>query len=220
MHSHPTDSILDAAMALWHYHQLREAIAPADGILVFGSNDLRVADYAAQLYHQNLAPWILFSGGRGRMTEHWHESEAACFAERARSLGVPASAILCESLASHTGENIAFSRKLLEHHGLHPRHLIVLQKPYMERRTRAALEMQWPQVSIQLSSPPIPFTDYPNELISRDDLIHAMVGDFYRIIDYPGKGLATEQFIPASVREAYEFLVQAGYTHQCPGSNT
>mgnify|MGYP002783566974 CR=1 FL=1 len=214
----PSALILDAARQLWNYHCLHEVISPADGILVFGSNDLRVAEYAAQLFHRQLAPWILFSGGRGRMTEHWPDSEASCFAQRAISLGVPDSAVFYETMASHTGENITFSRKLLESKVFFPQALLVLQKPYMERRTRASLEAQWPQLSFRLSSPPIAFDDYPNDVISLDDLIHAVVGDFHRILDYPGKGLATPQSVPPQVMAAYDMLRREGYTRQCPAS--
>jgi hypothetical protein len=49
------------------------------------------------------------------------------------------------------------------------------------------------------------------EGIDRDLVIHAMVGDFQRIIDYPALGFASPQPVPARVREAFELLVTAGY---------
>lgn len=215
---HYDTAVTDAARALWDYHRLEEPLTPADGIIVFGSNDARVAEYAADLYQRGLARWLLFSGGRGRMTEHWADSEASYFAQRARECGVPSDVIFCETEAAHTGENIAFSRSLLEKLQLTPRHAIVLQKPYMERRTRAALEVQWPDLSFQVSSPPIDFWQYPHEAISMDELIHALVGDFFRLLDYPGKGLASEQSFPPEVMEAYHLLRHAGYTRQLPPS--
>lgn len=215
--SHST-GVIDAARALWDYHRLQEPLAPADGVIGFGSNDLRVAEYSADLYHRGLASWLMFSGGRGRMTEHWTESEAELFASRARECGVPPEVIFCETEATHTGENIAFSRSLLEKLGMVPKHVIVVQKPYMERRTRAALEVQWPELSFQVSSPAMAFSEYPNEIIKLVDLIHAMVGDFYRLIDYPARGLASEQVFPQEILEAYELLRAAGYTRQLPPS--
>jgi len=47
-------------------------------------------------------------------------------------------------------------------------------------------------------------------------LIHALVGDFYRVIDYPSKGLASEQSVPQEVISAYDLLREAGYTKQLP----
>lgn len=215
--SPPPDEItLEAARVLWNYHKLGEDLRPADGIVVFGSNDLRVADYAAELYHQRMGSWIVFSGGRGRMTEHWPDTEAACFAARAGALGVPDTALHCESAASHTGENIVFSRQLIQRLDLKSDNLIILQKPYMERRTRASVEMQWPELRFQVSSPPLDFEEYPSDTIGTDELIHAMLGDLYRIMDYPAKGLSREQPLPAHVRESYDHLVNKGYTRQLP----
>lgn len=51
---------------LWDYLQLHQQPDVADLILVLGSNDVRVAEHAANLYHQGLAPYVLFSGGFGR----------------------------------------------------------------------------------------------------------------------------------------------------------
>lgn len=51
---------------LWDYLQLHQQPDVADLILVLGSNDVRVAEHAAKLYHQGLAPYVLFSGGFGR----------------------------------------------------------------------------------------------------------------------------------------------------------
>lgn len=208
--------VFTAALELWNYHLLDEPLIAADGILVFGSNDLRVADYASSLYQKGMASWILFTGARGRMTEHWPDTESACFASRARDLGVPESCIYCEPRATHTGENIAFSRELIHEQNLMPNRVIVLQKPYMERRTRASLEMQWPELDFIISSPQINFEHYPNDHISMHDLIHAMVGDLIRIIDYAQKNLSTKQAVPDSVMDACSLLVDAGYTKQLP----
>ena len=134
-----TYQVTDAVGVLWDYHRLGETLAPADGILVFGSNDLRVAEHAASLFHAGLSSWILFSGARGRMTQHWPETEAAAMARVAREAGVPESTILIEDRATNTGENIRFAQELLAAAGHAPVSAIVVQKPYMERRTRAAL---------------------------------------------------------------------------------
>ena len=206
----PTAAILAAAECLWNYHRLGESLTPADGILVFGSNDLRVADHAARLYLAGYAPWVLFSGGRGRMTRDWPTSEAEAMGRVALAAGVPEEAVLLECRATNTGENIRFARELLEAANLELRHGIFVQKPYMERRTRAALEVQWPGVRIQISSPPLDFSSYC-EGIDRDLVITAMVGDFQRILDYPALGCASPQQVPARVRVAFDLLVTAGY---------
>jgi uncharacterized SAM-binding protein YcdF (DUF218 family) len=209
-----TDAAREAAEALWDYHRLGESITAAEGILVFGSNDLRVAEHAASLFHEGLAPWLLFSGERGRMTQAWPETEAETMARVAITAGVPESAILIENRATNTGENIRFSRTLLEGRGLHPVSAIFVQKPYMERRTRAALDVQWPGMKIQLSSPPLDFTAYCSGDLTKETVIAAMVGDFQRIVDYPALGFASPQPVPAEARAAFDFLVAAGFREQ------
>ncbi|QQL45439.1 YdcF family protein [Sulfuriroseicoccus oceanibius] len=198
--------------SLWAYHQLNHTVSPADAVLVFGSNDLRVAEHAARLVMDGLAPWLLFSGARGRMTGHWDQTEAEAMAAVALAAGVPESAILIENRATNTGENIRFSRELLADRNLTVDNAIVVQKPYMERRTIAALDVQWPELNAIASSPPLPFDAYCTDDLPQDVVIAAMVGDFQRIVEYPAKGFASEQPIPPDSRAAYQNLVAAGYS--------
>ena len=206
--------VLAAALTLWNYHRLSHALAPADGILAFGSNDLRVAAHAAELFRQGLAPWVLFSGSRGRMTQDFPETEAEAMARVARANGVPESAILIENRATNTGENIRFSREMLDAAGITLSKAIVVQKPYMERRTIAALEVQWPEVAFRASSPPLDFHAYCSGDLGPELVIAAMVGDFQRLLDYPALGFASVQEVPAEALAAFHFLVSAGFRSQ------
>lgn len=205
---------LAAARILWDYHRLNHELLPADGILVFGSNDLRVAAHVAELFHRGLAPWILFSGARGRMTEHWPETEAEAMARVARELGVPDPAILIEARATNTGENIRFSRELLASRRIDLATAIVVQKPYMERRTIAALDVQWPDATFRASSPPFGFEEYLTPELPAALVLSAIVGDFRRILDYPALGFASEQEVPPEAMEAFRFLVGSGFEGQ------
>ncbi len=169
----------------------------------------------ARLYRENWAPWICASGGVGRLTYNlFHKPEAEAFAGVLRNAGVPETAIFIENKATNTAENIFLTQKILVENGLKPKQLIVLQKPYMERRTLAALNQYWPEMSICVSSPPISFDDYPFPGFSMDDLIHVMVGDFQRIILYADRGWQTPQPIPDHVMAAYETLIKSGYTRE------
>jgi uncharacterized SAM-binding protein YcdF (DUF218 family) len=202
------------ALTLWNYHQVHHEPEVSDLIFVLGSNDLRVADRAAALFHDGLAPLILFSGGTGRLTEGWTETEAEQFAARARELGVPAEAILIENRSTNTGENIRFSRELLFEKDLSPKSILAVQKPYMERRVLAAMEVQWPGVSLRVTSPRLSFSDYCTEEIPERLVIEAMVGDFQRILDYPALGFASVQEVPREVMEAFMNLRDQGFIGQ------
>ena len=205
---------LAAALVLWDYHRLNHALVPSDGIFVFGSNDLRVAAHAADLFHAGLAPWILFSGAHGRMTQDWPETEAAAMARVARDLGVPDDAILVEDRATNTGENIRFSRELLQSSKRVLATAIIVQKPYMERRTIAALDVQWPGIAFRASSPPLDFHQYCTGELTPGLVTEAMTGDFQRILDYPALGFASAQPVPPEAMAAYSLLTAAGLTGQ------
>lgn len=127
-------------------------------------------------------------------------------------MGVPEDAILLEPRSTNTGENIAFSREILAGQGIDPARLIVVQKPYMERRAFATFMNFWPGKDIRISSPPLSFDEYPNEMLPKDLIITIMVGDLQRIRLYPEKGFQIAQDIPADVWAAYEELIARGYT--------
>jgi len=204
--------IEEAIRQVWDYHHLHHALSPAEAIFALGSHDLRVADRAAELYLQKLAPWVICSGGYGNLTRHcFTEPEAELFARRVEELGVPQSAVLIENQSTNTGENVRFTRELLASRGMEIRSLIAVQKPYMERRAYATLRAQWPEVQVRVASPRLSFDEYC-AVIPRDDVVHIMVGDLQRILVYPGRGFMIAQEVPAAVRAAYDCLVGVGYT--------
>ncbi|MFN7929568.1 MAG: YdcF family protein [Blastocatellia bacterium] len=205
-------SIDSLAQLIWDYHHLHHTLAPSDLILALGSNDIRVAEYAADLYLQGFAPRLLFSGNVGALTkDQFTKPEAEVFADIARQKGVPDDVILIEPESTNTGENIAFSQRVLAAHRLAPNRIILVQKPYMERRAFATFRRRWPEQEVLVTSPPIAFADYFNDLLPRDRVINIMVGDLQRIRVYPELGFQIAQEIPDEVWQAYETLVALGY---------
>jgi len=181
-------------------------------ILALGSHDLRVAERAAELYLGGLAPKLMFSGGLGTLTAgKWKEPEADLFTEVAINMGVPKEDILIENKSSNTGENIFFSQKILQERGYHTPKIIVVQKPYMERRSYATFKKRWPEPEILITSPQISFEDYPTQEITREQVINIMVGDLQRIKLYPKKGFQIPQKIPSHIWDACEELILRGY---------
>jgi uncharacterized SAM-binding protein YcdF (DUF218 family) len=201
------------ARLIWDYHHVHHTLAPADVIIVLGSHDTRVAERGAEVFLAGWAPLIVFSGNLGALTsEIWTRPEAEIFAEVAEAKGVPRDRMLLEARATHTGENVSFSRELLAQRGIHPRKVIAVQKPYMERRTLATFGQRWPEVDVIVTSPQIAFDDYPRPGITRDDVIHIMLGDLQRLTVYAEKGWSTRQDVPVEVQAAFARLVKAGYT--------
>lgn len=210
------DRIRALVEKLWRYHQLGHDISTAEAILVLCSHDIRVAERGAQLFLEGRAPLLIYSGGLGVITRHlWKEPEADQFAAIAVSMGVPREAILIENQSTNTGENVTFTRRLLAERGLDPQSFIVVQKPYMERRSFATFRKQWPEKTVHVTSPRVSLDEYlreyTNDTLSPDDVISIMVGDTQRIRRYAELGFQIPQEIPDAVWAAYEELVKVGY---------
>lgn len=197
---------------VWDYHVLGVEPRPSDLIFVLGSNDLRVADHAADLWARRLAPLVAVSGKSGRLTEGlFGKSEAEAFAERMQARGVPASALILEQEATNTGENIRFTRRLLAERGIVVGSAICVQKPFMERRTFATMARQWPELPCTISSPPLDFAAWCAGAIDPDEVISTMVGDLQRILAYPRLGYQIPQEVPPPVLAAMEALIRLGH---------
>jgi hypothetical protein len=199
-------TVADDARILWDYHHVNHALAPADCIMVLGSHDIRVAERGAELFLARWAPLIVFSGNAGLLTSGlWDRPEAEVFADVAAAMGVPRERMLIEPRSTNTSENVAFSRQLLAERGIHPRKGIAVQKPYMERRTWATFRQRWPELEVIVTSPQIEFDAYPSDAISRDRVIHIMVGDLQRLMAYAERGWsAPRRSRPTSWPPTYE----------------
>ncbi|MBB2972437.1 YdcF family protein [Mesorhizobium sp. RMAD-H1] len=202
-------AIHDAARTLWNYHLVHDELRPADAIIGLGSYDLRVASRAAALYREGLAPILLFTGKSGNWTEGLYEkSEAEAFAEVAIAEGVPRNAIRIEPNATNIGENIRFSHDLL---GDDLRSVIIVTKPQTQRRALATIARQWPEVEALITAPLTSFEEQPTSAYPFEKLVHEMVGDLKRMLDYPAKGFQIAQPVPTEVMKAYDFLVEHGF---------
>jgi uncharacterized SAM-binding protein YcdF (DUF218 family) len=213
------DAIRPLVETVWNYHQLHHEVTNADAILVLCSHDLIVAERGTELFLEGRAPLLIFAGGSGAMTrELWSEPEADVFARIAIERGVPADRILREGRSTNTGENVQFTRQLLAERGLDPQSFIVVQKPYMERRSFATFRKVWPEKTVTVTSPRITLDDYLTRYshgsLTPDDVIDIMVGDLQRIHLYPARGFQIAQDIPSDVWAAYEGLVKAGYNRR------
>ena len=214
-----TERVRALAETIWRYHHMGHGLERADAILVLCSYDTEVARRGAQLLLDGWAPLLIYSGGLGTITRRlWSEPEADKFARIAIEMGVAADRILIENQSTNTGENVEFTRRLLAERGLDPASFILVQKPYMERRSYATFRKRWPGKHVIVTSPQVGFDEYlarySNDALSVDEVIGIMVGDLQRIRDYPARGFQIPQPIPAEVWEAFEELVDAGYdTH-------
>jgi len=90
--------VVALARVLWDYLRIGALLERCEAIVVFGGHDLRVADWAAQLWLDGWAPKLVISGGLGYYTSKiWNEPEAHKFRRIAIdgvSGGMPAMLVL------------------------------------------------------------------------------------------------------------------------------
>ncbi|HEY8985964.1 MAG TPA: YdcF family protein [Streptomyces sp.] len=202
-----------AAQLIWDYHHMRHEPRPCDAAIALGCNDLGVSTHAADLYKAGLFPTLVFTGGNSPATSGvFPRGEAVHFREHAIGLGVPAHAILLEPKAANTGQNIAYAREVLAAAGVHPRSVLLVTMPYMERRAFATCRKQWPEAEVVCASDPLSFDAYLKAMGDEETVIGMMVGDLQRVIEYPELGFAISQCVPEDVHAAYESLVRDGFT--------
>lgn len=83
----------------------------ADLMFVFGSRLPTAAHLAAQLYHDQRAPFIVITGGENRFTGH---NEADLFYSILTETNVPPEQIIVENKSTNTLENVTFALPLIE----------------------------------------------------------------------------------------------------------
>ncbi|MGM9386296.1 YdcF family protein [Streptomyces antibioticus] len=201
------------AQTLWDFQQMRHEPRPCSVAVGLGSHDIGVADTAAELYHRGLFPLVVFTGATSRTTqERMPRGEAEHYRERAVELGVPEHAILVEPNARNTGDNIRFSRAILEERQVPVSSVLLVSKPYEERRSYATARKLWPGVEWVCASTPMTLPEYVDSIGDARLVLDMMVGAQQRLMTYPRQGFMIEQEIPDDVRAAFERLRDRGFT--------
>ncbi|WP_431986280.1 YdcF family protein [Streptomyces griseoflavus] len=205
---------------LWDYQQMHHEPRPCSVGIGLGSHDLRVADTTVDLYRRGMMPLIVFTGATSRTTQdRMPRGEAEHYRDRALELGVPADAILVEPHARNTGQNITLSRALLEERGVDVSSVLLVSKPYEERRAYATARKLWPKVELVSASTPMTLPEYVDSIGDARLVIDMLVGSLQRLLIYPAQGFMIAQDVPHRVIQAYERLASRGFTSRLvPGA--
>ncbi|KEI44097.1 YdcF family protein [Saccharopolyspora rectivirgula] len=201
--------------ALWDYHNLHHEPVRCDAGIGLGSHDIGVAEHAAELFHRGYFPVVVFTGANAPTTvDRFPRGEAVHYREHALRLGVPDSAILVEPRATNTGENIEFSKELLCRRLPGITSIMLICRPYHQRRAYATAKKHWPEVRITCSSQQVRLDEYLRRIGDVDRVISMLVGETQRVIRYAERGFTVRQSMPEQVVAAYRRLVEAGYTRR------
>lgn len=211
-----TEHHLRYARVIWEYMRLGHTPIPADLIVALGTNDLRVAGFAADLYLAGFGKRILCTGAIAHhddlLATRWNRSEAEMYAEVAVARGVPSENIVVEPRATNTSENIRFSRMLVEELALRPRNVVLAVKPFMQRRAWAHMAVEWPEMPATVASPSMSLDEYFTDELTPEKIVNIMVGDLQRVWLYARRRWSAPQRVPDDVLAAFDCLKESGFT--------
>lgn len=138
---------------------------PSDVIFVPGGIFASLAERAAELYRQGIAPIVMpagrysvkigkFAGVKDKPEIYSGDYETECqfYADVLQKNGVPRSAILCEDRSMHTRDNAFFSRILCDSHGITVKRGIVCCMSFHARRCLMLYKMAFPDAEMLISS--------------------------------------------------------------------
>ncbi len=196
------------------YMKLNQKLQEVDVIIVPGSSDDSYISKVVQLYQQWYAHHIICSGKWSLYVDKWYiETEAEHFSWLLIKQWIPEDAIILESKATSTGENIRLSYEIMKENNWNS--CTIIQKPFFERRSYAtALHEQhdWrrPEFIIVWSS---------DITIEQYDIINTlpflwismMIWDFHRVRVCNQQWWIIYQEIPDDVCDAYLKLVEMWY---------
>ncbi|MFE5160008.1 YdcF family protein [Streptomyces sp. NPDC056697] len=200
------------AELIWDYHQMRHELRPCSVGIGLGSHDLGVASHTVGLYRQGLFPVMVFTGSNSPTTkERFPRGEAVHYREHALELGVPKEAVLVEPKAANTGQNAVFSRQVLAEAGIVPESVLVVCKPYEERRSYATFKKVWPEVDVVCASEPVGLAAYAEGIGDAKLVVDMLVGALQRVMVYPEPGFTILQEVPEDVVGAFRRLADSGF---------
>jgi uncharacterized SAM-binding protein YcdF (DUF218 family) len=101
---------------------------------------------------------------------------------------------------------------MLADEGVEVRSVLLISRPYQQRRAFATCKKLWPEVEALCSSQPLPLGEYIASIGDTKRVIDMLVGDTQRVTGYAKRGFAIEQEMPLWVQNAYQRLIDVGFT--------
>lgn len=189
------NDIKEDVKTLWGYLCLNEKNRRAECIIGLGSILQIVPQKCADLYAKGYSNLLIFSGNCGKGTEGViKKTEAEIFKEIATSLGVPESRIMVENEARNTYENFKLIKKVLASNNIKPQSLLIVGKPYQERRARAIAGIELADCDFSISSFHMSLEEFinyveTNNFMTVSDVINELVGEINDDLIAPNYGL-------------------------------
>lgn len=202
---------------LLNYLYLGKEIQKSDGIIGLGSIDGKVAENCAELYLKGYGKYIIFTGNCGKGTEGViTQTEAENFRDIAIQKGVPKEIIYLEKNATNTYENYLYSDFIMKENNLIANSLIVVGKPYQEKRSYAIAKQLFRNRNVYVTSPkfsPSSFEEYykDNQNTNLFEIVSEIVAEINIIKKTPKFKLQIYQEIPNQIETIYQNMIEEGF---------
>lgn len=134
-----------------------------DAIFLPGGSHPNQPEYAAKLYREGYAKWLVPSGGVSVKRDKWpgvrakaeiyngdYHSDCEFFTDVLLKNGVPASVIVGEDQSGHTRDNAFFSREAIDEKGLEIKTGLIVCKAFHARRCLMLYQLAFPDVSFKV----------------------------------------------------------------------
>jgi len=197
---------------LYNYLNTKDEPRAADVIIGFGHFDLNIPKHCCELYLDGMGRKIIFTGGVGAGSADFKNAEAIEFFNYSRNYfpQIPQEDILIEDQSTNTGENVRFSIQMLKNHQpdfnfeVGVSSAILVATPARQRRVYLSARQQLPHIELINLPPELSYND--NLLIFNrkgENFTEQLVGEIYRLIEYPAKGLCAPVNIPKEIKDQY-----------------
>lgn len=201
---------------LSNYMMKKDKLKKSDVVICCGCADVHVAEYACKLFLNSYADYIIFTGSSGKLSSKiFDKSEAEKFAEIALSLGIPQNRILIENKSTNTGDNLRFSKQIMDSNNINYNNIIITGGVLHGMRFYAAAKTIFKDSNIIISTYDVDiksfFEFYEKLGVSEYENICILVSDIYKMITYPDKGWQIKVDIPKKVINSYKNLIKLGY---------
>ena len=210
--------VKEKVIELLKFLYIGDKVEYSDIILGLGSIDYKVAEKCAELYNNGFGKYIIFTGNCGKGTVGIiKNTEAENFRDIAIKNGVPSEKIFLEKDATTTFENYVYSREIIKENNLPVNSVIVVQKPYVERRSKAIAEKFLRDKKLYITSPEFEIEKFDkyyiaNKYTNIEEIVNEIVAEIDINTKAPRYNLQVYQEIPKTIIEIFEELVSMGYS--------
>ena len=134
-----------------------------DAIFLPGGSHPELPEYAARLYHEGYAKWLVPAGGISVKRDKWpgvrskaeiyngnYQSDCEFFVDALVKNDVPVDAIIGEDKSGHTRDNAFLSRKVVDENGIEIKTALIVCKAFHARRCLMLYQMAFPNVELKV----------------------------------------------------------------------